>query len=102
MIPALQALQGESVEEFVQYAANCSVSKLADRLDFLKLMSIEFVELDDQLLHTQLDQAKAALANHDFVARGLLAEQVQLAMARSKLELLTAQQALIISTIMHN
>ena len=75
MIPALQAAQGETVEEFVQDAANCSVSKLDDRLDILKLMSIELVELDDQLLHTQLNQAKAALANYDSVASGLLDEQ---------------------------
>ena len=86
MIPALQAAQGKTVEEFVQDAANCSVSKLDDRLDILKLMSIELVEFDDQLLQTQLDQAKAALANYDLVARGFLEEQVQLAMARSKLE----------------
>ena len=69
MILTLQAAQGETVEEFVQDAANCSVSKLDDRLDILKLMSIELVELDDQLLHTQLDQAKSALVNYDLVAR---------------------------------
>ncbi len=40
MIPALKAAQGETVEKFVQDAANCPVSKLDDRLDFLKLMSI--------------------------------------------------------------
>ncbi len=68
MIPALQAAQGETIEEFVQDAANCSVSKLDDLLDFLKLMSIELVEFDDRLLQTQLDQAKAALANYDLVA----------------------------------
>ena len=69
MIPALQAAQGKTVEEFVQDAANCSVSKLDDRLDILKLMSIELVELDDQLLHTQLDQAKSAVVSYDLVAR---------------------------------
>ena len=69
MILTLQAAQGETVEEFVQDAANCSVSKLDDRLDILKLMSIELVELDDQLLHTQLDQARSAVVNYDLVAR---------------------------------
>ena len=52
------------------------------------------VGFTQQLLQTQHDQAKAALANYDLVARGLLEEQVQLAMARSKLELLSDQQAL--------
>jgi hypothetical protein len=52
VIPAFQAAQGETVEEFVQDTANCSVCKLDDRLDILKLMSIELVELDDQLLLT--------------------------------------------------
>jgi hypothetical protein len=65
MILALKAAQGETVEKFVQDTANCSVSKLDDRLDFLKLRSIELVEFDDQLLQIQLDQARAALANYD-------------------------------------
>jgi hypothetical protein len=94
VIPALQAAQGETVEEFVQDAANRLVSKLDDRLDFLKLMFIELVEFNGQLLPTQLDQAKAVFANCDLVASGLLEEWELLAMARSKLELLAAQQAL--------
>ncbi len=48
MIPALQAVQGETVEEFVQDAAGRLVSKLDDCLDFLKLMFIELVEFNVQ------------------------------------------------------
>ena len=48
VIPALQDAQGETVEEFVQDAANRLVSKLDDRLDFLKLMFIELVEFNGQ------------------------------------------------------
>ena len=48
VIPALNAAQGETVEEFVHDAANRLVSNLDDRLDFLKLMFIELVEFNGQ------------------------------------------------------
>lgn len=44
VLPALQAAQGETVEEFVRDAANRLVSNLDERLDFLKLLFIELVE----------------------------------------------------------
>ena len=48
VIPAMQAAQGETVEEFVKDAANRLVSNLDERLDFLKLMFIELVEFNGQ------------------------------------------------------
>jgi AcrR family transcriptional regulator len=48
VIPALQAAQGETFEEFVQDAASRLVSNLDERLDFLKLMFIELVEFNGQ------------------------------------------------------
>jgi len=48
VIPALQAAQGETVEEFVQDAAGRMVRNMDDRLDFLKLMFIELVEFNGQ------------------------------------------------------
>jgi AcrR family transcriptional regulator len=48
VIPALNAAQGETVEEFFHDAANRLVSNLDDRLDFLKLMFIELVEFNGQ------------------------------------------------------
>lgn len=46
VFPALQAAQGESVEEFVRDAANRLISNLDQRLDFLKLLFIELVEFN--------------------------------------------------------
>lgn len=46
VLPALQAAQGETVEEFVRDAANRLVSNLDERLDFLKLLFIELVEFN--------------------------------------------------------
>ena len=48
VIPALQAAEGETVEEFVQDAASRLVSNLDVRMDFLKLMFIELVEFNGQ------------------------------------------------------
>lgn len=48
VVPALQAAEGETVEEFVRDAANRLVSNLDARLDFLKLMFIELVEFNGQ------------------------------------------------------
>ena len=48
VIPAMQAAQGETVEEFIQDAASRLVSNLDERLDFLKLMFIELVEFNGQ------------------------------------------------------
>jgi AcrR family transcriptional regulator len=48
VLPALQATQGENVEEFIQDAAIRLVSNLDDRLDFLKIMFIELVEFNGQ------------------------------------------------------
>jgi len=48
VIPALQAAQGETVEEFVRDAASRLVSTMDDRLDFLKLMFIELVEFNGE------------------------------------------------------
>lgn len=48
VIPAMQAAQGETVEEFVKDAAHRLVSNLGERLDFLKLMFIELVEFNGQ------------------------------------------------------
>lgn len=50
VIPALQSAQGETVSEFIQDAASRLVSKLDERLDFLKLMFIELVEFNGQHL----------------------------------------------------
>ena len=55
VIHALQAAQGETVEDFVQDAASRLVSKLDDRLDFLKLMCIELVEFNVQHIHQNFD-----------------------------------------------
>ncbi len=62
----------------------------------------DYLKKDKRIKYFRQKENLGVIANYNFVARDLLAEQVQLAMARSKLELLTAQQALIISTIMHN
>jgi AcrR family transcriptional regulator len=48
VVPALQAAEGETFEEFVQDAASRLVSNLDERLDFLKLMFIELVEFNAQ------------------------------------------------------
>lgn len=48
VIPALQAAQGETVEEFVRDAASRLVSSLDNRPDFLKLMFIELVEFNGE------------------------------------------------------
>jgi multidrug resistance efflux pump len=59
---------------------------------------LELVKFDDQLLQSQLDQARATLsqaqANYELVASGVPLEQQQLAISTAKLELLSAQQAL--------
>lgn len=48
VIPALQAADGETVEEFVRDAANRLVSNLDKRLEFLKLMFVELVEFNGE------------------------------------------------------
>jgi AcrR family transcriptional regulator len=48
VVPALQAAEGETVEDFVRDAASRLVSNLDARLDFLKLMFIELVEFNGQ------------------------------------------------------
>ncbi|UCD97442.1 MAG: TetR/AcrR family transcriptional regulator [Chloroflexota bacterium] len=48
VVPALQAAQGETVEEFVRDAAERLVSNLGARMDFLKLMFIELVEFNGE------------------------------------------------------
>lgn len=48
VIPALQAAQGETVEEFVRDAASRLVRSMDDRLDFLKLLFIELVEFNGE------------------------------------------------------
>ena len=55
VVPAMQTAQGETVEEFVQDAANRMVSNLDDRLDFLKLMFIELVEFNGQHVSQTFD-----------------------------------------------
>ena len=46
MIPAMQAAQGDTLEEFVRDAARRMVSGLGERPDFLNLMFIELVEFN--------------------------------------------------------
>lgn len=48
VLPAFQAADGETVEEFVQDAAKRLVSNLDKRLEFLKLMFIELVEFNGE------------------------------------------------------
>ncbi len=52
VLPALQAAQGETVEEFIRDAARRMVGRVEDRLEFLNLMFIEFVEFNGQHLPT--------------------------------------------------
>ncbi len=56
------------------------------------------IKFDDQLLQAQIDQVQATLAqaqaNYDLVATGLPEEQRQLAIAKARMELLSAQQDL--------
>lgn len=48
VVPAFQAADGETVEDFVKDAANRLVSNLDKRLEFLKLMFIELVEFNGE------------------------------------------------------
>jgi AcrR family transcriptional regulator len=50
MLPALEAAQGETVEEFIRDAAHRLVSNFGERMDFLNLMFIELVEFKGQHL----------------------------------------------------
>ncbi len=48
VIPALEAAQGETIEEFVRDAASRLVSNMDERFDFLKLLFIELVEFNGE------------------------------------------------------
>jgi AcrR family transcriptional regulator len=48
VVPAMNAAQGETVEEFVRDAARRMVASLGERYDFLNLMFIELVEFNAQ------------------------------------------------------
>jgi AcrR family transcriptional regulator len=51
VLPALEAAQGESVEEFVRDAASQMLNALKRRPDFLNLMFIEIVEFESVHVH---------------------------------------------------
>lgn len=50
VMPALEAAQGETIEEFVHDAASQMVSRTESRLDFLNLVFIELVEFKGEHL----------------------------------------------------
>ena len=74
-LPALQAAEGETIEEFVQDAAIRLITNLDDRLDFLKLMFIELIEFNGQHISQILDIVYPDLMGF---AQGFASHQVEL------------------------
>ena len=50
LLPALEAAQGETIEEFIRDAAYRMVENFGERMDFLNMMFIELVEFKGQHL----------------------------------------------------
>ncbi len=74
-LPALQAAEGETIEEFVQDAAIRLITNLDDRLDFLKLMFIELIEFNGQHISQILDIVYPDLMGF---AQGFVSHQAEL------------------------